>query len=162
MEQEIDALLAVYLPVDAHWPNLPFKAPAFTWQGVSYPQGDPEGSFGQHFKLTKRPPAQPYCLAQLPLDYQQLAWQPVQINGPGLYIHYSSLMETMEADEQYSLQNLLTLLVAGQPRWVIAYLPGYDQLDEVLPGDIPLIMEKIAASLTSDGKGYLCWGSNNN
>ncbi len=68
----------------------------------------------------------------------------------------------MEEDAESMLKELLQWLLAGQQKWVVVFMPGFEQLDEIMPGDIETVVEKIALSLAGENKGYVIWGGRGN
>lgn len=154
----MEVCFAIYLPVDADWSAFPFQVPMFEWDGVQYPQGDPECIFGLNWKLKKLKPHQPYMLSRMPLSYQTAVWQAIFIDGDGLSVYESSLMGVMEEDERYSLEKLLQWILGGQPKWIVRFEPDCDQMDEYNSGDMNTVLEKIQSSLIKEKWGFQIWG----
>lgn len=154
----MDVCFAIYLPVDADWSAFPFQVPMFEWGGVQYPQGEPECTFGLSWKLKKMPPHQPNMPVSMPLSHRTTVWQSIFIDGDGLYNYYSSLMGVMEEEAGHSLEKLLQWILRDQPKWVVLFMPDFDQMDEYLPGDMNTVMEKIQSSLIKEKWGFQIWG----
>lgn len=154
----MDICFSIYLPVDADFSAFPFQVPMFEWDGVQYPQGDPECTFGPNWKLKKLKPHQPYGLMSMPLSHRSTVWQPVFIDGDGLENYMSSVMGLMEEDADHSLEKLLQRLLGGQSKWVVLLMPDFDQLDEYIPGDMNTVLEKIKYTMIEEKRGYVIWG----
>ncbi|WP_165760133.1 hypothetical protein, partial [Niastella populi] len=137
--------------------GFPFKIPMFEWGGEQHPQGEPECGCGPNFRLKKMKPYPPDGLGKMPADYQQVTWLRVMIEGEGVDIYGASIEGLLEEDSKYSLEKLLQCLLADQSIWVVLFMPDFDQLDEWIPGDINIVLDKLKYSLTVEKTGYVIW-----
>lgn len=154
----MEVCFVIYLPIDADLSAFPFQVPMFEWDGVQYPQGDPECTFGPYWKLKKLKPHQPDMPVGTPLSHKTTVWQPIFIDGDGIDNHENSLRGFMEEDEDYSLVKLLQWILRDQPKWVVLFMPDFDQMDEYIPGDFNTVLEKIRSSLVKEKWGFQIWG----
>jgi len=152
----MDLAFEILLPVESDLDLLQFKEPEFEWDGIVYPQGPPETTFGEHFRLVISP-IPDFVLRRLPTAYRKLDLQCIAVSGEGLDLYQSYLRGFVEEEPVPSLSDLITTLIGNRDHWVVNFDPEYDGVAVSEAGTIADVMAGIDYSLKVGKRGFLFW-----
>jgi hypothetical protein len=155
----MDAALEILLPQDTDLASLGFKVPTFTWQGVEYPQGKPECTFGKNFILkVLESYDMRFVLSKIPAELRNTQWMPIAVLGEGLDIYNADIFGLQNEEEEFSLRKLFDLVLKPQRNWIVIYSPQYDGFNKIKQGSVNDIFNELECSIKNTREGFLIYG----
>jgi hypothetical protein len=155
----MDNAFEVFLPAGADI-AFRFEQPTFEWGGLKHAQGPPEYLYESKYKLIKNP-VPGYIISKLPESYKNIDWQCIGIYGEGLQIFRKNLFDIGPEYNDDVLNELLHELLENIEKWVVAFEPDFDCLNEVLEGTLLTVIDKIKFSLAVEKNGFVVYGGIN-
>jgi hypothetical protein len=152
----MDGSLTFLLPIGSDLSPFNFEIPFFEWDGVKYPQGMAECSFGTNFKLQFADSKYfSYIEKHIPPHLRNMRWYFIEVlgNGPDLFI--SSLYGFREEEIGYTFQDLIQILLQKKEKWMLVFSHQYDGFTKVIKSTKEEIIGRIEYALKISGEGFM-------
>lgn len=151
----MDVGFEILIPIGSENKTIKFAEPVYEWDGVEYPQG-PEEAIFYYFKL-KKTEVPSHISMYLPSGFKDFQWQCISV-ADGIVEYERELLHMNEKSAvDDKLMELLRSILESESKWVVAFEPDCDRIDDTLKGDIDLVFKEIVNSLKIEKKGFVIW-----